>query len=97
MQQEESSQEERSISDRKLALIEAILPLEPEEDLEALESSVQDLQEHIRARQLVIGYLPNGSVVLKQRFLDRLRHTLQDIKHDEFVTLPELEQRAADW
>ena len=62
-----------------------------------LESSVQALKEDIRARQLVIGYLPNGNVVLKQRFLDRLRHTLQDINHDEFVTLPELEQRAADW
>ena len=35
--------------------------------------------------------------LLKQRFLDRLRHTLQDLNHDEFVTLHDLEQRAADW
>lgn len=97
MQAEESPREERSFAQRKLALIEAILPLEQEEDLGALESSVQALQENIRARQLVIGYRPNGNVVLKQRFLDRLRHTLQDLNHDEYVTLPELEQRAADW
>ncbi len=97
MQEAAEGRDERSFEERKLALIGSILTLEQEEDLADLESSVQALKEDIRARQLVIGYLPNGNVVLKQRFLDRLRHTLQDINHDEFVTLPELEQRAADW
>ena len=97
MQEAAEGRDERSFEERKLALIGSILTFEQEEDLADLESSVQALKEDIRARQLVIGYLPNGNVVLKQRFLDRLRHTLQDIKHDEFVTLPELEQRAADW
>ncbi|HCZ08462.1 MAG TPA: hypothetical protein DHV07_05010 [Flavobacteriales bacterium] len=92
-----SPDKEGAFAARKLALIDAVLSLEQEEDLGTLESSVQALQESIRARQLVIGYLPNGNVVLKQRFLDRLRHTLQDLNHDEYVTLPELEQRAADW
>ncbi len=97
MQETEANPKGQSLEERKLALMEAVLLLEQEEDLAVLETSVIALQESIRARQLVIGYLPNGNVVLKQRFLDRLRHTLQDIKHDEFVTLPELEQRAADW
>ena len=97
MQEAAEGQDGRSFEERKLALIGSLLTLEQEEDLADLESSVQALKEDIRARQLVIGYLPNGNVVLKQRFLDRLRHTLQDINHDEFVTLPELEQRAADW
>ncbi len=97
MQEAAEGRDGRSFEERKLALIGSILTLEQEEDLADLESSVQALKEDIRARQLVIGYLPNGNVVLKQRFLDRLRHTLQDINHDEFVTLPELEQRAADW
>lgn len=86
-----------SISGRKLALVEAILPLDREEDLAFLEQAVFDLKENIRARQLVIGYRPSGRPVLKQRFLDRLRHTLQDLHHDEFIALPELEQRASDW
>ena len=97
MQEAAEGRDGRSFEERKLALIGSILTLEQEEDLADLESSVQALKEDIRARQLVIGYLPNGNVVLKQRFLDRIRHTLQDINHDELVTLPELEQRAADW
>ena len=97
MQAEETPAVKRSFAERKLALIESILPLEHDEDVKVLETAVHALEENIRARQLVIGYRPNGNVVLKQRFLDRLRHTLQDLKHDEFVTLPELEQRAADW
>ncbi|MBL6645997.1 MAG: hypothetical protein ISP55_06055 [Flavobacteriales bacterium] len=97
MQEEQSQAEERTFTARKLALIEAILPLEGEADLAALESAVDAIKEDIRARQLVIGYRPSGTAVLKQRFLDRLRHTLQDLNHDEFVTLHDLEQRAADW
>ena len=53
--------------------------------------------EAVRARQLVIGYRPSGTPVLKQRFLDRLRHTLHDIQHDEYTTLHAFEQRASDW
>lgn len=86
-----------TIEERKLALIEAILPLEKEEDILEMEAAAAELQENIRARQLVIGYRPSGTTVLKQQFLDRLRHTLHDLNHDEFVTLPDFEQRAADW
>ena len=82
---------------RKLELIEAILAMDTAEDLEAVEAVVAQVRESARARQLVIGYRPSGRAVLKQRFLDRLRHTLQDLNHDECVTLSELEQRAADW
>lgn len=86
-----------TIEERKLALIEAILLLDREEDVREMEAAATALQESIRARQLVIGYRPSGSTVLKQQFLDRLRHTLHDLNHDEFVTLPDFEQRAADW
>ena len=82
---------------RKLALIQAILELEGEEDILALESAVRDVKEAIRARQLIIGYRPSGTPVLKQRFLDRLRHTLHDVQHDEYITLQSFEQRASDW
>lgn len=82
---------------RKLTLIQAILALDTAEDLDAVEAVVGQVRESARARQLVIGYRPSGRAVLKQRFLDRLRHILQDLNHDEFVTLAELEQRAADW
>lgn len=97
MQEEQPQAKAGTVTARKLALIEAILSLEGEADLAALESAVDGIKEEIRARQLVIGYRPSGTAVLKQRFLDRLRHTLQDLNHDEFVTLHDLEQRAADW
>lgn len=86
-----------ALESRKLALIEALVPLDREEDVAALEAAMSQLQESIRARQLVIGYRPSGTPVLKQRFLDRLRHTLHDLNHHEFVSLHDLEQRAADW
>ncbi len=86
-----------STSRRKLALIESLVGLDRDEDIEVLELAMSVLQENIRARQLVIGYRPSGTPVLKQRFLDRLRHTLHDLNHNEFVSLPDLEQRAADW
>lgn len=82
---------------RKLALVQAVLALENEEDLKAVETAMHEVRESARARQLVIGYRPSGRAVLKQRFLDRLRHTLQDLNHGEFVSLTDLEQRAADW
>lgn len=97
MQDPSEKQDLPSIDERKLALIEAILPLEREEDILEMEAAARSLQESIRARQLVIGYRPSGTTVLKQQFLDRLRHTLHDLNHDEFVTLPDFEQRAADW
>jgi hypothetical protein len=86
-----------ALEERKLALIQLLLSLEREEDMAQLEAAMAELQEAIRSRQLVIGYSPSGTPVLKQRFLDRLRHTLHDLNHDEFVTLPEFERRAADW
>jgi hypothetical protein len=86
-----------TLEERNLALIKALLPLDKEEDIGDVEAAIAELQENIRARQLVIGYSPSGTPVLKQRFLDRLRHTLHDLNHDEFVTLPDFERRAADW
>lgn len=86
-----------TLEERKLALIRAIIPLDREEDILEMEAAAAELQENIRARQLVIGYRPSGTTVLKQQFLDRLRHTLHDLKHDEFVTFSDFEQRAADW
>lgn len=87
----------RSDEARKLALIEAILGLDRAEDLASLEQAVLEVKEAVRARQLVIGYRPSGTPVLKQRFLDRLRHTLQDIEHDEYISLQAFERRASDW
>lgn len=86
-----------ALDGRKLSLIQALVQLDREEDVAVLEATMNGLQESIRARQLVIGYRPSGTPVLKQRFLDRLRHTLHDLNHNEFVSLPDLEQRAADW
>lgn len=97
MSQTEASGEDRSLEARKLALVESLLALDTEEDMSAMEAAVGELQENIRARQLVIGYRPSGTPVLKQRFLDRLRHTLHDLNHDEYVSLHDFERRAADW
>ena len=97
MEAQQPSPAEQRLEARKLALIQALITLEREEDVLALESVMGEVQENIRAGQLVIGYRPTGSPVLKQRFLDRLRHTLHDLNHDEFVSLSDLEQRAADW
>lgn len=97
MSQTEASGEDRSLEARKLALVESLLALDTEEDMSAMEAAVVELQENIRARQLVIGYRPSGTPVLKQRFLDRLRHTLHDLNHDEYVSLHDFERRAADW
>jgi hypothetical protein len=82
---------------RKLELVRSILQVDNEADLEALESAVQAVKESARARQLVIGYRPSGTPVLKQRFLERLRHTLHDIEHNEYLPLATFERRAADW
>ena len=97
MSQTEASGEDRGLEARKLALVESLLALDTEEDMSAMEAAVVELQENIRARQLVIGYRPSGTPVLKQRFLDRLRHTLHDLNHDEYVSLHDFERRAAEW
>lgn len=86
-----------SMEQRKLSLVQSILEVDNEGDLKALEKAVEDVRESARARQLIIGYRPSGTPVLKQRFLDRLRHTLQDVEHNEYLPLSTFERRAADW
>jgi hypothetical protein len=85
------------MENRKLELVRSILEVDNEADLKALEAAVEAVKESARARQLVIGYRPSGTPVLKQRFLERLRHTLHDIDHNEYLPLATFERRAADW
>ena len=85
------------MDNRKLNLVRSILEVDIEADLRALETAVEAVKESARARQLVIGYRPSGTPVLKQRFLERLRHTLHDIEHNEYLPLATFERRAADW
>ena len=85
------------MENRKLELVRSILEVDNEADLKALEAAVDAVKESARARQLVIGYRPSGTPVLKQRFLERLRHTLHDIEHNEYLPLATFERRAADW
>ena len=75
------------MDNRKLDLVRSILEVDNEADLRALETAVEAVKESARARQLVIGYRPSGTPVLKQRFLERLRHTLHDIEHNEYLSL----------
>ena len=86
-----------SMEQRKLALVQSILEVDSHDDLQALEKAVDDVRESARARQLIIGYRPSGTPVLKQRFLHRLRHTLQDVEQNEYLPLSTFERRAADW
>ena len=86
-----------SMESRKLTLVRSILDVDSDDDLQALEKAGEDVRESARARQLIIGYRPSGTPVLKQRFLDRLRHTLQDVEHNEYVPLSTFERRAAEW
>ena len=85
------------MENRKLGLVRSILEVDNEADLKALEAAVDAVKESARARQLIIGYRPSGTPVLKQRFLERLRHTLHDIEHNEYLPLATFERRAADW
>ena len=85
------------MENRKLELVRSILEVDNEADLQALEAAFEAVKESARARQLVIGYRPSGTPVLKQRFLERLRHTLHDIDHNEYLPLATFERRAADW
>ncbi|MEC8598243.1 MAG: hypothetical protein VXY61_07780 [Bacteroidota bacterium] len=85
------------MENRKLELVRSILEVDNEADLKALEAAVDAVKESARARQLIIGYRPSGTPVLKQRFLERLRHTLHDIEHNEYLPLATFERRAADW
>ena len=85
------------MENRKLDLVRSILEVDNEADLRALETAFEAVKESARARQLVIGYRPSGTPVLKQRFLERLRHTLHDIEHNEYLPLATFERRAADW
>lgn len=80
-----------------MALVQAILSVDSQEEVQSLERAVEEVREAARAKQLVIGYRPSGTPVLKQRFLDKLRHTLKDIQQDEYISLQSFEQRAADW
>ena len=73
------------------------LAVERAEDLEAIEVAISGVQESLRASQLVIGYRSNGRPVLKQNFLGRLLHSLQDIQNDEYISLASFEERSADW
>lgn len=86
-----------SLESRKLSLVQRILEVDNEADLQSLEEAVDGVREAARARQLIIGYRPSGTPVLKQRFLDRLRHTLQDVEHNEYLPLSTFERRAAEW
>lgn len=90
-------EENQGLQGRKLALVEAILSVDSQEEVQSLERAVEEVREAARAKQLVIGYRPSGTPVLKQRFLDKLRHTLKDIQQDEYISLQSFEQRAADW
>ena len=90
-------EENQGLQGRKLALVEAILSVDSLEEVQSLERAVEEVREAARAKQLVIGYRPSGTPVLKQRFLDKLRHTLKDIQQDEYISLQSFEQRAADW
>jgi len=90
-------EENQGLQGRKLALVEAILSVDSKEEVQSLERAVEEVREAARAKQLVIGYRPSGTPVLKQRFLDKLRHTLNDIQQDEYISLQSFEQRAADW
>ena len=85
------------MENRKLELVRSILEVDNEADLQALEAAVDAVKESARARQLIIGYRPSGTPVLKQRFLERLSHTLHDIEHNEYLPLATFERRAADW
>lgn len=85
------------MENRKLELVRSILEVDNEADLKALEAAVEAVKESARERQLVIGYRPSGTPVLKQRFLERLRNTLHDIDHNEYLPLATFERRAADW
>ncbi len=85
------------MENRKLELVRSILEVDNEADLKALEAALDAVKESARARQLIIGYRPSGTPVLKQRFLERLRHTLHDIEHNEYLPLATFERRAADW
>ena len=85
------------MENRKLELVRSILEVDNEADLKALEEAVKAVKESARARQLVFGYRPSVTQVLKQRFLERLRHTLHDIEHNEYLPLATFERRAADW
>ena len=80
------------MENRKLELVRSILEVDNEADLKALEAAVEAVKESARARQLVIGYRPSGTPVLKQRFLERLRHTLHDIDHNEYLPLATFER-----
>ncbi len=90
-------EENQGLQGRKLALVQAILSVDSQEEVQSLERAVEEVREAARAKQLVIGYRPSGTPVLKQRFLDKLRHTLKDIQQDEYISLQSFEQRAADW
>ena len=90
-------EENQGLQGRKLALVQAILSVDSQEEVQSLERAVEEVREAARAKQLVIGYRPSGTPVLKQRFLDKLRHTLKDIQQDEYISLRSFEQRAADW
>ena len=90
-------EENQGLQGRKLALVEAVLSVDSMEEVQSLERAVEEVREAARAKQLVIGYRPSGTPVLKQRFLDKLRHTLKDIQQDEYISLQSFEQRAADW
>lgn len=90
-------EENQGLQGRKLALVEAILSVDSQEEVQSLERAFEEVREAARAKQLVIGYRPSGTPVLKQRFLDKLRHTLKDIQQDEYISLQSFEQRAADW
>ena len=90
-------EENQGLQGRKLALVEAILSVDSLEEVQSLERAVEEVREAARAKQLVIGYRPSGTPVLKQRFLDKLRHTLKDIQQDEYISFQSFEQRAADW
>ena len=85
------------MENRKLELVRSILEVDNEADLKALEAAVEAVKESARARQLVIGNRPSGTPELTQRVLERLRHTLHDIAHNEYLPLATFERRAADW
>ena len=88
------------MENRKLELVRSILEVDNEADGAPGEedgAALEAVKEAARARQLGIGYRPSGTPVLKQRFLERLRHTLHDIDHNEYLPLATFERRAADW
>jgi hypothetical protein len=85
------------LEQKKIAIIRSVIEEQDPRVLKRAQALLCDAVDRRRSDALVIGYRASGNPVIKADFLERLKATLNDLKHHEYIGINELESLAESW